>query len=143
MGRFDLEPNPVNLRTLLAFATAAQHIGVEIDVGRWLLRPYVNGVEVTQGIQYFGAAQHLTNADDRGTDNPVRLAPHKPAWVPVYVRSGLYGADQLLTGDLLVEHRTGAFLGEWTPVATLAPVGAGSTMSRRDPAYSIERSTIG
>jgi hypothetical protein len=142
MGRFDLAPSSVSLRTLLEFTTAAQRIGVEIDVGRWLIRPYVNGVEVTQGIQYFGAASHLTNPDDRGPDNSVRLVAHKAAWVRVYVRSGLYAADELLTGDLLVEHRAGPFLGEWNPVATLTPVAPGSTTSRRDPKYTDERGTI-
>src|SRR5262245_25472399 len=139
MGRFDLEPSSASLRTLLEFATAAQRIGVEIDVGRWLIRAYINGIEVTQGIQYHGAARHLSNADDRGPDNSVRLVAHKAAWVRVYVRSGLYAADQLLTGDLLVEHRAGPFLGEWNPVATLTPVAPGSTTSRRAPSYPAER----
>lgn len=143
MGRFDLKPDSVSLRTLLDFTAAAHRIGADIDAGRWLSRPYVNGVEVTQGIQYFGADQHLTNADDRGPDNSVRLVARKPAWVRVYVRSGVLAGDHLLTGDLVVEHRTGAFLGEWTQVATLTPVAPGSVMSRRDPAYAIERGTIG
>ena len=39
MTRFDLEPDPVSLRTLLAFASATQRIGVEIDVGRWFRKP--------------------------------------------------------------------------------------------------------
>ena len=143
MGRFDLKPDSVSLRTLLEFTGVAQRIGADIDPGHWLTRPYVNGVEVTQGIQYFDAERHLTNSNDRGPDNSVRLVARKPAWVRVYVRSGLLVADQLLTGDLLVEHRTGAFLAEWTQVATLAPVGTGTVLSRHDPAYAIERGTIG
>ncbi len=103
MNRFDLKPDSVSLRTLLEFTAAARRIGAEIEVDRWLIRPYVSGVEVTQGIQYFGAERHLTNGDDRGADNSLRLIARKPAWVRVYVRSGLFGADQVLTGDLLVD----------------------------------------
>ena len=61
----------------------------------------------------------------------------------VYVRSGLFGADQVLTGDLIVEHRTGPFLGEWTPVATLLPLAPGAVTSQPDPVYTTERGTIG
>ena len=143
MDRFHLEAGSVSLRTLLEFTAAARRIGAEIEVDRWLIRPYVSGVEVTQGIQYFGAERHLTNGDDRGPDNSVRLIARKPAWVRVYVRSGLFGADQVLTGDLIVEHRTGPFLGEWTPVATLLPLAPGAVTSQRDPVYTTERGTIG
>ncbi len=143
MDRFHLEAGSVSLRTLLEFTAAARRIGAEIEVDRWLIRPYVSGVEVTQGIQYFGAERHLTNGDDRGPDNSVRLIARKPAWVRVYVRSGLFGADQVLTGDLIVEHRTGPFLGEWTPVATLLPLAPGAVTSQRDPVYATERGTIG
>ncbi|MET0487051.1 MAG: hypothetical protein ABW216_15215 [Candidatus Rokuibacteriota bacterium] len=143
MGRFHLEAGSVSLRTLLEFTAAARRIGAEIEVDRWLIRPYVSGVEVTQGIQYFGAERHLTNGDDRGPDNSVRLIARKPSWVRVYVRSGLFGADQVLTGDLIVEHRTGPFLGEWTPVATLLPLAPGAVTSQRDPVYTTERGTIG
>jgi hypothetical protein len=102
----------------------------------------VAGREVTQCIQYLVADRHLTNPDDPGPDNSVRLVARKPAWVRVYVRSALLGASQVLTGDLIVEHRSGAFLGEWTQVATLLPVG-GSVLSQRDPDYATERGTIG
>ena len=88
MGRFDVDGGRVNLRTLLDFADVARRIGAEIDIERWLTRAYVAGIEVTQGIQYYRADRHLTNADDRGPDNSVRLAAQKPAWVRVYVRSG-------------------------------------------------------
>ncbi len=141
MGRFDLEAGSVSLRTLLEFTAAARRAGAEVDAGRWLVRPYVAGVEVTQGIQYFWADRHLTNSDDRGPDNSVRLVARKPAWVRVYVRSGLLGTSQILTGDLVVEHRTGPFLGEWIQVATLLPLAPGAVTSQRDPAYAIERGT--
>jgi len=143
MGRFDVDASSVSLRTLLDFTATAQRVGAAIDVTPWLIRSYVAGVEVTQGIQYFWADQHLTNADDRGPNNSLRLVARKPAWVRVYVRCGLYAASQDLTGDLLVEHRTGAFLGEWTPVGTLAPQAPGAVTALRDPDYATERGTIG
>ena len=49
----------------------------------------------------------------------MRLAAQRPAWVRVYVRSGLLGADQDLTGDLVVERRTGILDTQWTAVATI------------------------
>jgi hypothetical protein len=49
MGRFDLEAGSVSLRTLLEFTAAARRVGAEVDASRWLVRPYVAGVEVTQG----------------------------------------------------------------------------------------------
>jgi hypothetical protein len=142
MGRFDVEVTPMGLRTLLELATTARRVGIEVDAG-WLVRPHIAGVEVTQGIQYFGAGRHLANANDRGPDNSVRLVARKPAWVRVYVRSGMFGADQVLTGELVVEHRSGPFLAEWTQVATLLPRGAGAVLSQRDPDYATERGTIG
>lgn len=141
MSRIEPDLGSPSLRTLLELATTAQRLGVEVDAG-WLVRSHVAGVEVTQGIQYFRAERHLTNADDRGRDNSVRLVARKPAWVRVYVRSGLFGTNQRLTGDLVVEHRTGPFLGEWTPVATLSPFGASTVLSQRDPDYAAERRTI-
>jgi len=141
MGRLDLDAAPVNLRTLLDFADAARRLGADFDIERWLTRPYVAGVEVTQSIQYYRAEQHLTNADDRGPDNSVRLVARKPAWVRVYVRSGIFGPSQDLTGDLVVELRTGVLLTDWSTLATLAPQPAGYVTSQRNPAYATERGT--
>ena len=143
MGRLDLDSGPVNLRTLLDFADAARRVGADFDVERWLVRSYVAGVEVTQAIQYYRAAQHLTNSDDRGSDNSVRLVARKPAWVRVYVRSGILGVSQNLTGDLVVERRTGILMTQWTTLATLDPQPAGFVASQRNPAYATERGTIG
>jgi hypothetical protein len=143
MGRFDLNAGTVSLQTLLDFASAAQRIGAGIDTGPMLTRPYIAGVEVTQGIQYFWADQHLTNANDRGPDNSVGLVARKPAWVRVYVRSGLLGDSQNLTGEVVVEHRTGALLGDWTQVGILTPQPPGSVTSERNPAYVTERGSIG
>jgi hypothetical protein len=142
MGRFDAEAGPVSLRSLLELTAAARRVGIDIDAGRWLVRPYVAGVEVTQGIQYFGAERHLTDPKDRGRDNSLRLVARKPAWVRVYVRSGIFGASQELTGELVVEHRTGAFLAEWQEVARLPALFPASVFSQTDPDYATERGAI-
>ena len=129
MAGFEIDGGRLNLRTLLDFADVARRIGAEIDIESWLTRAYVSGIEVTQGIQYYRADRHLTNADDRGPDNSVRLAAQKPAWVRVYVRSGILGADQDLTGDLVVERRTGILDTQWTAIATIDPQPPGSVTS--------------
>ena len=49
-----------------------------------IYRLFLTGVEVTQAIQHYGAAEHLTDAADRGADNSLRLVVDKPAWVRVY-----------------------------------------------------------
>ena len=143
MGRLDLDTGRVGLRTLLDFADAAHRLGADFDLEQWLVRSHVAGIEVTQGIQYFWADQHLTNADDRGADNSVRLAARKPAWVRVYVRSGILGRSQDLTGDLIVERRSGRLLTQWTTLATLTPQSPGFVTSQRSPTYATERGTIG
>ena len=58
-----------------------------------LLGMYVDGIEVTQAIQYYHAEDHLTDPADRQPDNSVRLTSGKPAWVRVYVRCGLLSND--------------------------------------------------
>jgi hypothetical protein len=67
----------------------------------------------------------------------------KPARVRVYVRSGILGVSQTLTGDLVVERRTGVLMTQWTTLATLAPQPAGFVTSQRNLAYATERGTIG
>lgn len=46
----------------------------------------IDGVEVSQAIQYYHADRHLTDPADRGADNSLGLVAYKPAWVRVYVR---------------------------------------------------------
>ena len=40
---------------------------------------HIDGVEVTQAIQYRSADQHLTDSADRGPDNSIRLVADKAA----------------------------------------------------------------
>lgn len=106
---------------------------------RWATA-YIDGVEVTQSIQYYKADRHLTDANDRGEDNSVRLVAYKPAWARVYVRSGLIGPGQTVTGELLIERR--GMFPHWETVATLTPNAPGTVTSQSDPDYATERSTI-
>ena len=54
------------------FSIPADLIG-KIDLTRpdWLLALRIDGIEVTQGIQWYSAAEHLTDPADRGPDNGV------------------------------------------------------------------------
>jgi hypothetical protein len=128
-----------DIRDLLTKQTAV----MDIERFNILRRPYIDGVEVTQGIQYYGAEQHLTNANDRGPDNSVRLVASKPAWARVYVRTGLLGGDTAVTGDLVVERMFGPKFPLWQAVGTLTPQGPSAVTTQRDPDYATERATIG
>jgi hypothetical protein len=133
----------LGVRALFEFADAVVRFRDGLDITPRLLGPFISGVEVTQGIQYYRANLHLTNADDQGPDNSVRLAANKPAWVRVYLRSGLLGGSHDLTGELVVEHRKGPFLALWSTVATLAPQPPGTVATQTSPNYATERSTLG
>ncbi|MAT96326.1 MAG: hypothetical protein CL608_04215 [Anaerolineaceae bacterium] len=81
----------------------------------------VQGLEITQAIQHYRAAAHLTDAGDRGADNSLRLVTNKTAWVRTYLRSGqspAFDNGQLadVNGTLTVERRVG---GVWSTIATL------------------------
>jgi hypothetical protein len=114
-----------------------------VDIAKLRLGPFISGIEVTQGIQYYRADQHLTDTNDRGPDNSVRLAANKPAWARVYLGSNFIRAIETLTGQLVVERRTGALLTDWTTVATLTPQPPGSARAQSTSSYVTERSTLG
>jgi len=102
----------------------------------------VDGVEVTQAIQYYRASRHLTDPADRQPDNAVSLVAYKPAWIRVYVRSGLYGGDVAgVTGTVEVQRRHAGFI--YLPVTTLSAQPPGSVTAHASPAYATERGTLG
>jgi hypothetical protein len=47
---------------------------------------YIDGVEVTQSLQFRAARRHLTDEADRGPDNSLPLVADKTALVRVYLR---------------------------------------------------------
>lgn len=102
----------------------------------------IHGVEVTQAIQYYESARHLTDPADRQPDNAVTLIASKPAWVRVYVRSGWFTGDiPGVTGTITLRQRILGFL--WQNIATLTPEPPGSVTARSNPPYATERGTLG
>ncbi|HTE65793.1 MAG TPA: hypothetical protein VK736_06005, partial [Candidatus Binatia bacterium] len=102
----------------------------------------IQGVEVTQAVQYYQSARHLTDPGDRQPDNSVALIANKPAWVRVYVRSGWFSGDIAgVTGTISVRRRDLGFL--WLPAGTLSPQAPGTVTARSNPPYATERGTLG
>jgi hypothetical protein len=100
---------------------------------RWT---WISGVEVTQSIQHYQSALHLTDPADHRADNAVRLVANKPAWVRVYAQSL---AERSVTASLTIERRSFGFL--WFPVATLTPMGTGVLSASVTESYAQERSS--
>jgi hypothetical protein len=105
--------------------------------------PYVDGIEVTQAIQYYKSGEHLTDAKDRGVDNAAALVARKPAYVRVYIRSGLFSEIANVTGELRIERRRDALGIAWQSVATLSPQWPGRINVASTVDYATERSTLG
>lgn len=104
----------------------------------------VQGLEVTQAVQHYRAAEHLTDPADRGPDNSLRLVVDKTAWVRTYLRSGqdpAFDNGQLagVTGTLRVERRVG---GVWGAVANIAPQNGPVTAEDSFASYDAERGNI-
>ena len=104
----------------------------------------VQGLEVTQAVQYYRANQHMTDPADRGPDNSLRLVINKTAWVRTYLRSGQdpgFDNGQLagVNGTLRVERRVG---GIWNPVAILSPQNGPVVAEDAFATYNAERGDI-
>jgi hypothetical protein len=127
-------------RTRLMEAASLRDILLE----DWFLDRFrfrIVGIEVTQAIQFYSAASHLTDPADRGADNSVRLIAGKPAWVRVYVRAGWRSADiPGVTGTLQVSQRAFGFF--YPPGALLSPQPPGTVTARSAPPYATERGTL-
>ncbi len=125
------------------FDTILREIDLDDLVIKWPGLGFgIRGVEVTQAVQYYESARHLTDPADRQPDNSVTLIANKPAWVRVYVRSGWFSGDMPgVTGSISVRRRELGFL--WMPVGTLAPQPPGTVTARVSPPYATERGTLG
>lgn len=98
----------------------------------------IRGVEVTQAIQYYESAAHLTDAADRQPDNSVRQVAGKPAWVRVYVRSDWpFSLFSRVTGSVTVRRRIFGWL--WSNRGTLSPQPPGTIMAFPSLPYATER----
>lgn len=98
---------------------------------------WVDGVEVTQAIQYSRASRHLTRQGDRGPDNSITLVADKAAWVRVYVH-GLFGVPAVQGSAVLQRRRSGV----WVDVAALAPRGSTTISVEPTRTYEAERSDV-
>lgn len=68
--------------------------------------PKIDGIEITQGIQYYKSDRHLTDPSDQKNDNSVMLIASKPAWVRVYVHDLSGSGRGNVTGELIVERNS-------------------------------------
>lgn len=100
---------------------------------------YIHGVEVTQAIQYWRAADHLTDPADRGPDNSIPLVADKPAYVRVYVRrrgTSLAG----VIGTVTVQRQR---YGIWVDMGgALTPQPPASVTAQSAPTYATERGSL-
>ena len=95
----------------------------------------VEGIEVTQAIQYFGADQHLTDPGDIEPDHSVQLVQNKRAVVRVYVDTDLpetfdMGTVPGVTGELIMErfvNGTG-----WVQIGVFPPINTISVVADSD-----------
>ena len=97
---------------------------------------HVDGVEITQAIQYYHSRRHLSDPSQQGSDNSVRLVIGKPALVRVYLRSGerSFGAA---TATLEVRRRDTH--GIYQKIAMLTPLPPEEMVAKIDPPYAMER----
>jgi hypothetical protein len=105
----------------------------------YIVQLSIIGIEITQAIQYYRAAQHLTDPADRGRDNSIRLVANKPAWVRVYVRTP--GASlPNVAGTIEVEREILAPQFETVGILSPQPPGSVTAVANRD--YDLERRDI-
>lgn len=106
-----------------------------------LFAQHATGLEVTQAVQYYHAAEHLTDPNDRGKDNAVPLVAYKPAIVRAYVAPPLLETTGTPVGGTLRVERRVSVIGPWKEVVTLAPWLA-PTVTPVDDGYDAERRSL-
>ena len=126
------------LRTATTLVSRWWHESVVDRYRLWNV--HVDGVEVTQAIQFYHAADHLTDTDDQFPDNSVQLVANKAAWVRVYLRSGLASTVTGVTGTLRVEHRRLGFI--FDPPETFDPQPPGTVTAPQIIDYDTERGDV-
>ena len=98
----------------------------------------INGVEVTQAIQYRHSSEHLSDPADQGPDNSVKLVADKPAYVRVYVQSGLVRVNNV-RGVVTIQKRR---YGVWVDTVTLEQQWPFSIAALPNPNYATERRSL-
>ena len=96
---------------------------------------YIDGVEVTQSIQYRAADRHLTDSGDRGPDNSITLVADKTALVRVYVRH----SGQLVRGVVGSVTIQRMRWGVWVDAGKLEQTFPASISAEPSPNYAFER----
>jgi len=96
----------------------------------------IDGVEITQSIQYYKADQHLQDPNDRGPDNSLALVSGKATYVRTYVHA--VAQTQMLKGVLHLERRNGTI---WSPAGTYKSVS--NVEAKTNAAYQQQRESLG
>lgn len=84
---------------------------------RFVIDTMIEGIEVTQSLQYYRASEHLTDPLDRGPDNSLLLVANKRAYVRVHLLPGVGAPTQYVDGELIVTRYR-----ETTPITRETPV---------------------
>ena len=115
-----------------------------LDPRHMVRPPHILGVEITQGIQYYGADQHLNDSADHGADNSLPIVAGKPLWVRVYIWGGLLGSGRHFTGQLTGERHEvvnpSTAQMTWTSIGVFFPTRA--VRLTAVPDYVAQRSAI-
>jgi hypothetical protein len=122
------------------YGSVSQMRTVKLTYSRYF---FIDGVEVTQAIQFYKASQHLTDANDQGGDNSLALVANKPAWVRVYLKSNqdpTFADIPDVTGELVIDRFVD---GQWEQnINSLSPVNSSRLDVKSNPVYKDERSDI-
>lgn len=123
-------PCPPFLLTRTITINVTKHPAVSID-----------GLEVTQAVQYYRSSQHLTDNADYGADNTLPLVRDKATMVRVYVRSFRDAAFDLgrqpgITGTLQVEQMNASTV---VAMQVLSPTAPATVSALVNPVYKDTR----
>jgi len=101
----------------------------------------IRGLEVTQAIQYYRSAEHLTDPGEQLPDNAVTLIANKSAWVRVYIESDSGQAVANVTGTLTLTWGFLSFKSGQAPLV-LNPQPPGNVTAQFNPDYKNTRAAI-
>ncbi len=125
---------PVDVRSIIKESIREALLESNVRV----VRLAIDGVEVTQAIQYYHADQHLTDPADRGPDNSVALVADKPAYVRVYVRGLVGRINDVVATVMLQRPRSGT----WRDDVVLMKAWPYGVDAQVAPGYDAERGSV-
>lgn len=130
----------------------SEQVYLEKPLNKFLPYLSIDGIEVTQAIQYYKAHRHLTDPNDRGLDNSVTLVANKPAYIRVYLRTRVntplvYQGSPVfpseihdVTGQVVVARRR--FGNLYNQAVVLNPLPPGKVTAHYTMNYAQERGSI-